>query len=400
MHITESFIQQLTPPPPAPNGKGSQAFYRDSELIGFGVRVASGGTKSYILERRIRGKVKRITLGRCDKLELSRARARATKLIGEIERENAPRIINGKIIPENISLLSAFQEYLAAHPALKPLTIADYRRSMQGPLRDWRGRPVRELTEDMILLKHETYRQHGQARYNNAMRLLRAVLNHVKLHCVTAQHKAVLKTNPVDVLTRHKRWYESETTLTQSRLDSQQLSQWWQAGLQLRKASTRDYLQFLLLTGLPHSMASQLTWDDVNFNDKTIRIKTTDPANPSQVFPLSNYLLNRLHDRMAEQAHARGYLFPGLTKDKPLTDPQTAINRLRKLSGIHFTLSDLHRTFIHLAAQSAVHPSALKRVIDLYRKKPVALSGQDIDQLREIQERVVLNLFFIIGAGK
>lgn len=401
MHLTKTFIEQVIPPIPGPDGKGRQAFYRDSDLTGFALRVASGGTKSYVLERRIRGKVKRITLGRCGEMELARARARAKKLIGEIERENTPRIINGKIADEQISLLAAFREYLVTHPGLNQMTRADYQRSMQGPLKDWQRLPVRELTEAMILTKHATQGQISKSRCNNAMRLLRAILNHVKLHLMTEQHTKIIKYNPVDILSHRQIWYPRQTRTSHSCIKSEQLKTWWQATLQVQKTSSRDYLHFLLLTGLPHVIVSKLTFDDVDYDNKIVRLGKDDTRNAVLKFPLSNYLINLLRDRAGQQSNSSSdYIFPGINKETPITDPRATVRRIQKMSDVHFTLNDLHRTFMTLAQQSDINQLALGLISRIFRKNHVSLTMQDINLMREIQERVFLTVFFIIGSIK
>lgn len=40
-----------------------QTLLRDRELKGFGLRITAGGAKSFIVEKRINGRVRRITLG-------------------------------------------------------------------------------------------------------------------------------------------------------------------------------------------------------------------------------------------------------------------------------------------------------------------------------------------------
>jgi len=60
--ITKSFVDKLVLP------ESGQVFYRDSELKGFAVRVTTGGSKAFILEKRINRKLKRITLGRYPEL--------------------------------------------------------------------------------------------------------------------------------------------------------------------------------------------------------------------------------------------------------------------------------------------------------------------------------------------
>lgn len=386
MQLTAQFIEQVTPPDPGPGGKSRQVFYRDSTLVGFGLRVASGGTKSYILERRIRGKVKRISLGRCEHIEFKRAKSRAIKFIEEIERENAPRIIYGKIIDKNISLQNAFKEYLLAHPKLSRVTLEDYHRSIRGPLQDWLSTPIRQLTEDNILAKHKLYQSQGQARCNNAMRLLAAILNHAKLHFITHSHKAIIKANPVDVLSRQRLWYIHHKHKNQGYIKPEQLKNWWQATLQLRKTSTRDYLQFLLLTGLPHIIASMFTFEHVDFENKTLKIKTENGG--LLVLPLTNYLNDMIRVRARRNPHTQGYLFPGLTSEKPISDPRASIKRVQKLSKVNFTLNDLHRTFMYIAGKSANNQSTLDVISTLFRQKYAVMPEENIKLMRELQEDV------------
>src|SRR3569832_1569417 len=56
--LTKRHVDSL----PAP--ASGQVFIRDSELKGFALRITSNGVKSFIVEKRINGKVRRITLAR------------------------------------------------------------------------------------------------------------------------------------------------------------------------------------------------------------------------------------------------------------------------------------------------------------------------------------------------
>lgn len=72
--ITKSYVDRLSTP------ETGQTFIRDTELKGFAVRITSSGAKSFILEKRIDGKVKRLTLGRYPELTVEQARKEAHKL--------------------------------------------------------------------------------------------------------------------------------------------------------------------------------------------------------------------------------------------------------------------------------------------------------------------------------
>lgn len=59
-------------------------------MKGFAVRITSTGAKSFILEKRIDGKVKRVTLGRYPELTVEQARKEAHKLLGHIATGRNP----------------------------------------------------------------------------------------------------------------------------------------------------------------------------------------------------------------------------------------------------------------------------------------------------------------------
>ena len=58
----------------AHTGAGNQTIYKDTKLEGFGLRVSSGGVKSYVVEYRRAGRKRRVTLGRHGPLTVDEAR--------------------------------------------------------------------------------------------------------------------------------------------------------------------------------------------------------------------------------------------------------------------------------------------------------------------------------------
>ena len=60
-------------------GAANQTIYKDTELAGFGLRVSRGGVKSYIVEYRMGGRKRRVTLGRHGPLTVDEARKLAKR---------------------------------------------------------------------------------------------------------------------------------------------------------------------------------------------------------------------------------------------------------------------------------------------------------------------------------
>lgn len=96
VRITKGFVSKVRPPEPK-NGKPTQKFFRDDRLLGFALRITSGGVKSYVLEHRIDGGTRRITLGRCDQITPAQARQKAQLMIAEHVMQRRPKWWKGVV---------------------------------------------------------------------------------------------------------------------------------------------------------------------------------------------------------------------------------------------------------------------------------------------------------------
>ena len=107
----------------------------DEQVRGFGVRVTPRGVKSYILNYRVDGRERRLTIGRCAELSLRNARERAAREMvairaGEIdplerrrEKREAPTVRDG--------LVRFFDEWAPARQRIGRLTsgtVREYRK--------------------------------------------------------------------------------------------------------------------------------------------------------------------------------------------------------------------------------------------------------------------------------
>lgn len=154
-----------------------QYFIRDTELHGFALRVTPGA-KSFVVEKRIAGKVKRMTLGRYPELTVEQARKKAHKYLGDIATGINPIAEKAKIKLVGTTLDGAFEDFLRARKSLKPKTVYDYRRLMAVAFADWQSRPLVSLNKDMIAKRHKQLGEgRGEAYANLAMRFLRALFN-------------------------------------------------------------------------------------------------------------------------------------------------------------------------------------------------------------------------------
>ena len=385
MRISKSFIDKLKPPAYKPDGKGQQAFYRDSAVPGFGLRITSNGAVAFIVEKRINGKVKRMTLGRYGNLTVEQARSKALELLGKVATGIDPIAEKRANEARSTTLIEAFEDYLKTRKDLKQGTVFDYKRSMRTAFNDWQNKALTDITKDMVQIRHQKLGETSHARANNAMRVLRAVFNHALHKYEDEAGNPVLISNPVDRLSQSRAWYKLSPK--QSIIKPHQLPDWYAATLQLNQHTTRDYLHFILFTGLRKMEAARLRWDNVDFGDQSFSIPETKNGR-IHTLPMSEFLLKLLERRSEERIN--DYVFPGKTSVGHLVEPRTAVDRVKKLSGLNFSLHDLRRTFITIAESQDIPAYALKRLIN-HKDKNDVTAGYivfDVDRLRSPIEQV------------
>ena len=111
---------------------GADAVYWDGELTGFGVRVRKSGRKNYVLQTRVRGKLRWFTIGQHGRITAVEARAAALEILAQTKKGIDPREADTKRKAEPVmaELGRRFlKEYVPVH--CKPSTQAGYRRSVE-----------------------------------------------------------------------------------------------------------------------------------------------------------------------------------------------------------------------------------------------------------------------------
>lgn len=384
MKITKTGVDKLTPPD-TKDGKKTQKFYRDSTIPGFAVRITSGGAISFIVEKRINGKVKRQTLGRYGAVTVEQAKKMAQAFIGSIAKGDDPIAERKAKAVLAISLEEAFNDYVISRNDLKASTIHDYQRSINGPFKQWKDKKLIDITKDMVETKHRDYGSKSPARANNAMRVLRAIFNHAMHKYEDAQGNPIITVNPVDRISQTRAWYTIKPR--ENYIKPHQLKDWYEATLLLNNETTRDYLYLLLFTGLRRGEASRLMWKDVDFKDRTLTILETK-NHQTHTLPLSHFLYVLLEERKSYSES--DYVFPSRAKCGYLTEPRTAVTKVCENSGVTFALHDLRRTFSTYAESLDISGYALKRLLN--HKDPNDVTARyivsDTERLREPMQKI------------
>lgn len=146
--ITKSYVDKLSTP------ETGQAFIRDTELKGFAVRVTSSGAKSFLLEKRIDGKVKRLILGRYPELTVEQARKEAHKLLGYIATGRNRVTEKKQETLQGTTLKQAFDDFVKTRKNPKERTLYDYKRLMKVAFADWQEKAMTGISKDMVTKRH------------------------------------------------------------------------------------------------------------------------------------------------------------------------------------------------------------------------------------------------------
>jgi integrase len=374
MKLTEAAVRRL----PAPDPSGKQRLYWADEPKGFGV-LCSGvsNARSFILQRAVNGKTRRITIapvvGVAGELEAARAKARQ-KLADFFYRGIDPKdeVAAG-------TLRIALEVYLASR-SLRPRTIANYRDAVERSLAPWLDVPLRDITPAMVLRRHAEIDERGGGA-NGTMRVLRAVYNHAAYLAADA-----MPPNPV----RLRGAWRPEPPRT-GHVGPADLPAFYRAVMALESPIGRDLILLLLFTGFRRREATALRWDNVDFTECVIRLPAkSTKANRALDLPMSDVVRDILVARRAV-GDAGGWVFPAATsRSGHIEEPRFFLEQVAVASGVRVSVHDLRRTHISIAESTEMSVFALKALVNHSLGRDVTANYIQVnaDRLRAPVQRV------------
>lgn len=408
LKLTKTAIARLQAPDPS----GNQTLHWDTELRGFGV-LCSGQTnsKSYVVQRDVKdgAKGRRVTIGATNVFSLDDAREEAVQLIAMMAKGIDPKLDvmarRDEQATKSITLRRALETYLAVRKDLRPKTVADYRSFIERYLGDWLDKPLNNITPDIVEERHQAIQQQiaknartslakGHSAANGTMRILRLVWNHA------AERLPDLPENPTKRLKRA--WYPDkrrEGMIRRTDLPAFHTALTDQTVVP--NPVHRDYLCFVLFTGLRRGEAASLRWDDVDFEEQVIRLPGEITKSGRRLdLPMSDYLFDLLSARNA-LGHDGPYVFPANSRSGHIEEPRYALDEIEKATGVHVTVHDLRRTFITVAESCDIPIYALKGLVNHSFGTDVTAGYivAEPDRLREPMQKVTDKFKELCGLG-
>ncbi|MCH7381354.1 integrase family protein [Acinetobacter higginsii] len=372
--LTKTFVDSV------PLSPGKQVIYRDSELIGFALRVTN--TKVYVVERRIgNGKSSvRVTIGKHGEITPTQAREKASQLLGlmsqginpNTEKQEAKKEMYADYAKadQQPTLLDAYTAYKTERE-LSDNTLDDYEQCIKDYLVDWRDTKLIDISRKMVQEKHTELTKRSKARANLAMRFFRAVFNFSVEHYLDVNDKNIIDvSNPVNTLKAKKAW--NKIKRRKGYIRNNQMKDWLDAvvstewvGQQYKNHNAytnQDFLLTVLLTGFRREEAETIEWTHVDL--KYGSITSVDPKNGE---PLTLPMGKTLHYIMQQRYDRSGggkYVFQARQGVGHVTNRSKARLKIAELTGIKFTYHDLRRTFSSVANSLNVGSYTIKRLIN------------------------------------
>ncbi len=344
--------------------------YQDELVNGFAVRT-NKTNKSYMISKRIGGKMIRKSIGDCSVMTLQDAREQAMSIISDLMQGRDPfnNDMKDVVVP---TLGEAYEYYITHKPGLKPATIATYNRQIIDKLSDWQGRSLNEIMQSNITEKHLELTKLSPSQANATFRALNAVWNFSRLSFLDNAEVPIIKPSPIEILTAKKLWntikprtrYLSEDTMgnyVKVLLDFK--SEDFHT-MQPHSNNARDIMLLFLCTGIRASEGYTLRWDYIDLKHGTMTITETKNGDTLHV-PLGKVMVAMFNNRYLYKQD-EPWLFPSRLKecDGNLTDISKQYINIGNAAGIHITPHDLRRTFSTIGDILNLNISVIKRLMN------------------------------------
>ncbi|KZK94452.1 MULTISPECIES: site-specific integrase [unclassified Pseudovibrio] len=354
MHkITKSSIAALQP-------AEKDIYIWEEALPGFGVRVKPSGRKSYILQYRNEfGRSRRMTLGRTDVITLDQAR--------KIARDNLAKAANGidpvedaKSKKSSPTFKGTCQRFMTEHSKkrCKNSTIASYEWLLNKFIMPRLGqKKTIEITRSDIQAFHSSL---SETKYNanRSLGLLRTIFNKAEDWEIISQgSNPTVRVRPFPEKQKERFLSPAEISQLLNAIDECQEDQTitWQAA---------SVLRLLLFTGCRLGEICSLSWDQVEFQEKRLRLddhKTDQDG--AKYIPLNTPAATELLKIHALEEKGK-FMFPGAGEHGHIINlrkPWLRILIRAELTDVR--IHDLRHTFASAAANQGISLQAIGKLL-------------------------------------
>jgi integrase len=348
---------------PLPDDGKQQEHWHDTKVRGLYVLVTVGGTKTFYVRRKIKGRSERLLLGRFPELSVEVARTKAMQFHSALtDGKNLAEARRGELA--ELTLGELFQAYLDKHAKKSRKTWEIIEHDFDRNFADWKTRKLSSITqEDVEKLHGQIADSRGKYAANRALELIRAVFNK------GLQWKLCKMENPALGISAFPE--ESRIRI----LQPDEFTRFFKALDEETDDTIRDFIMISLLTGARKANVLAMRWCDINFKGATWIIPGLESKNGQpHTIALTKQELEILERRRARTKTE--FVFPGDGVTGHLVEPKRAWARILKRAKIqNLHLHDLRRSMASWMAntganapliQSAMNHKDMKTTLSIY----------------------------------
>ncbi len=362
-------------------GKGQVAYY-DTDLKGFGL-VVGATAKTFIVQKDILGRTRRVTIGRYGTWTVELARREAQHLLVTMDKGIDPVRERRLEQANNVTL----GEGLAIHleriqrKGCVAGTIQRYKESVGNQLKDWLNRPMHEITRSECRARHTQLGEvRGEGAANQAMKCLRAI------YTTMMKENEHIHSSP----TMAVHWYKERRR--QEPVADGMLADWYQKVMSIHNPVRRDYQLFTLFTGLRRNDACTVKWADVDLDRGSLhRPKPKGGEDRAFTVPLPDICLDILRRRKRDNVAFFGkdcpWAFPAFDSQGNLSHMVMPYEKRKGLPTPH-RLRDTYTTAANAAGLSPYDIDVLTNHRPPMGAVTAGYIRQDFEYLRVQQQRV------------
>jgi len=320
--LTKRFIDAI------PSPTEGQTFLRDTLLPGFALRLTPSA-KSFVLERRIHGRMRRITLGRYGDLTLEQARNMAQKLGGEIAIGGDPA--QAKLDRRTEATFGDLETTYVERHGIHKKSVKNDTSVLKRYLSHWRGRKLSSISRNDVAKVHAKMGAIGHPYgANRTVALIRKMFN------LAQDWGFYTGENPATRIQMFKEQARDRF------VQPEELSQLFKALSEEPNAYIRTAFLTSLLTGARRGEVLRMRWCDLISEQKIWRLPDTKAGKP-HLIPLVAPLLDLLNQLPRNPENP--YVFMGRYGKGHLVNITRAWQRIRKKASLEdVRIHDLRRT--------------------------------------------------------
>jgi integrase len=397
--LTDKVIEKLS--------LGERAF--DSKERGLYVRRGKNGVSYRAMAdlpkraRPVGSRSVEVTIGHWPDLSVSKARAAAKVVIGQVKSGIDPR--RPRIEADDLTLAAAWEMYrdvYAPKRGLRPSTLQFYGYCYRR-LAPWHNTPLALIAKEPMAMEREHTRltktvkansprknDHGMNAADASIGFLRAIYRYARSKYMD------LPPWPERPVTMHGRRSRAARGM-----GSDDLPDWWAKTRRIKNPTKRELTIFMLLSGLRSKDARSAKWEHLDEERRALFVP--DPkGGPSRAFylPVSDEMLACIHrarDSWLAVEDASEFLFPSArSKSGKHTDARAHFvgddgKASRAKSG-----HDLRRTFANLAVEAGVPEETVAVLLNHKRRSvtagyqnPAALHKFYLEQMQKVSRKIM-----------